>query len=279
MVGVLVAILYVASAIFYNRSLPVDLGSVTVKAPADGLGVYVAMADIQSSKDCISAEILLTFGEQLTECTPVCGLSKDLILLVSPSTRSKIDLPRGTPAGFTIPVELFLEGAPYTYPFVSYSSHVFVQAISTSPGGSATAVPLVTELLVPEGFTGWRIQLGYPSVDSSVDAAAFLQSQNEGTVMADAAPSPSAMTNGQTWAYMTMKRSLSTEIIALLLLILMIILAALAVVASHDVQVGGNRNHDRPCDLRDLLAEAGSRGGCGEGELRVVSAPGGPAMR
>jgi hypothetical protein len=236
--AVAVAMLYLASAFFYNRSLPVDLGSMTVEPASDGIGVYVAMGDVKSSTDRIGADLLITFGSELTECNPICGLSKDLALLVSPSTKSKIELPRGTPAGFAIPIELFLEGTPYTYPFDSYVSRMFIQAVSTAQDGSALAVPLVTEILVPDGFAGWRIQLGYPALEGAVDPGAFLQADVESELSADSDPYPHVMNGGQTWAYMSIERALSTQIIALLVLTLMVILAVLAVVASRDVQTG-----------------------------------------
>lgn len=236
--GILVAVLYLASAFFYNRSLPVDLGSMTVEPASDGVGVYVAMGDVKSSTDRIAADLLITFGPELTECKPICGLSEDLTLLVSPSTESRIDLPRGTPAGYAIPIELFLEGTPYTYPFDSYVSRVFVQAVSIAEDGSALAVPLVTELLVPDGFAGWRIQLGYPVSDGAMDPSAFLQADLESELSTESDSYPHVMSSGQTWAYMSIERALSTQIIALLVLTLMVILAVLAVVASRDVQTG-----------------------------------------
>lgn len=242
LVGVFVVILYGSSAFFYNRSLPVDLGSATVETSSDGVGLYFAMKDIQLTTDRVTVDLLVEFGSELSECNPVCGLSKDVTLLISPSTQSKITLPRGTPVGYSTPIMLFLEGAPYTYPFDNYLSRVFVQAVTIESDGSAFPVPLVTEILVPEGFVGWQIQLGYPGTDS-VDGVATFLSQDVKNANADyAAPSPSVMDSGQSWAFMNMQRAFSTKIIAILVLTLMIILAGLSVVASHDVQAGKRPN-------------------------------------
>jgi hypothetical protein len=200
------------------------------------------MRDIQLTTDRVTADLLVTFGEELTECNPVCGLREEVTLLVSPSTQSKITLPRGTPDGYSTPVVLFLEGAPYTYPFDTYLSRVYVQAVTIVSDGSAYAVPLVTEILVPEGFVGWHIQLGYPSADSTESAASFLKKDVEKANADYAAPSPSVIDTGQSWAFMKMERAFSTKIIALLVLTLMVILAGLSVVASHDVQAGKRPN-------------------------------------
>jgi len=241
-VGVFVASLYCTSAFFYNQSLPVDLGSATVDAPSDGIGVYFAMRDIQLTTDRVTADLLVTFGNELAECNPVCGLREDVTLLISPSTQSRITLPRGTPVGYSTPIVLFIEGAPYSYPFDTYASRAYVQAVTTGSDGSAYAVPLVTEILVPEGFVGWQIQLGYPGTDSVESAATFLSKDVKNENADFSASSPSVIDSGQSWAFMKMERAFSTKIIALLVLTLMIILAGLSVVASHDVQVGKRPN-------------------------------------
>ncbi len=242
LVGVFVAILYCSSAFFYNRSLPVDLGFATVEAPSDGIGAYFAMRDIQLTTDRVTADLLVTFGEELTECTPVCGLREEVTLLVSPSTQSRITLPRGTPVGYSTPIVLFLEGAPYTFPFDTYLSRIYVQAVTVDADRVANAVPLVAEILVPEGFVGWQIQLGYPGADSVETAASFLKKDVEKANADYAAPSPSVIDDGQSWAFMKMERAFSTKIIAILVLTLMVILAGLSVVASHDVQAGKRPN-------------------------------------
>jgi hypothetical protein len=239
-----VLFLYGASAFFYSRSLPVDLGAATVEAPSNGVGVYLAMRDIQLSTDRITADLLVTFGDDLAECTPVCGLREDVTLLISPSTQSKIQIPRGTPVGYSTPIVLFLEGAPYTYPFDRYLSRAYVQAVTIGSDGTAYAVPLVTEILVPEGFVGWQIELGYPGADSGETAASFLK-RDVTTADADyAKPAPTVSDSGQSWAFMKMGRAFSTKIIAVLVLVLMVILAGLAVVASHDAQVGKRPRDD-----------------------------------
>jgi len=242
-VGVVVAILYSSAAFFYNRSLPVDLGFATVEPSAGGIGVYFAMKDIQLSTDRITADMVVTFGEDVTECNPVCGLSKDVTLLVSPSTQSKIQLPRGTPNGYSTPITLFLEGAPYTYPFDTYLSRVYVQAVTIESNGSALALPLLTELLVPEGFVGWQIQLRYsPATGTAEINEDFIKQDSLGLDSGGISRVPSEMSDGQNWAYMKMERAFSTKIISVLVLMLMIILAGLSVVASHDVQVGKREN-------------------------------------
>ena len=242
-VGVFVAILYCASAFFYNRTLPTDLGSSTVAPSSDGVGVYFAMKDIQLSSDRIAVDLVVTFGEELAECNPVCGLSRDVTLLISPSTQAKIQLPRGTPVGYSTPIGLFLEGAPYTYPFDSYLSRAHVQAVSVDSEGVAYAVPLVTEILVPEGFVGWQVELGYPGTDSVESAAAFLLKDFAKENANYVAQVPTVIDSGQSWAILEMQRAFSTKIIALLVLTLMVILAGLSVVASHDVQVGKRPMH------------------------------------
>jgi hypothetical protein len=244
LVGVVVLFLYCASALFYNRSLPVDLGFATVEAPSNGVGVYLAMRDIQLSTDRITADLLVTFGEDLAECTPICGLREEVTLLISPSTQSKIQLPRGTPAGYSTPIVLFLEGAPYTYPFDTYLSRAYVQAVTIGSDGSAYAVPLVTEILVPEGFVGWQIELGYPGADSVETAASFLKRDVEKANADYAKPAPTVIDSGQSWAFMKMERAFSTKIIAISVLALMVILAGLAVIASHDAQVGKRPRED-----------------------------------
>ena len=241
-VAVFVAILYCTSAFFYNRSLPVDLGFATVEPSSDGVGAYFAMRDIQLETDRVSADLLVTFGEELAECTPLCGLREDVTLLVSPSTQSVIKLPRGTPAGYSIPIVLFLEGAPYSYPFDTYLSRVYVQAVTIDSGGTAYPVPLVAEFLVPEGFVGWQIQLGYPNADDNENAESFLKKDREQVNAEYVARAPTVIDSGQAFGYLSMERALSTKIIAVLVLFLMIILAGLAVIASHDVQVGKKTN-------------------------------------
>jgi hypothetical protein len=241
-VAVFVAILYCSSVFFYNRSLPVDLGFATVEPSSDGVGAYFAMRDIQLETDRVSADLLVTFGEELAECTPLCGLREDVTLLVSPSTQSVIKLPRGTPAGYSIPIVLFLEGAPYSYPFDTYLSRVYVQAVTIDSGGTAYPVPLVAEFLVPEGFVGWQIQLGYPNADDNENAESFLKKDREQVNAEYVARAPTVIDSGQAFGYLSMERALSTKIIAVLVLLLMIILAGLAVIASHDVQVGKKTN-------------------------------------
>jgi len=241
-VAVFVAILYCSSVFFYNRSLPVDLGFATVEPSSDGVGAYFAMRDIQLQTDRVSADLLVTFGEELAECTPLCGLREDVTLLVSPSTQSVIKLPRGTPAGYSIPIVLFLEGAPYSYPFDTYLSRVYVQAVTVDSGGTAYPVPLVTEFLVPEGFVGWQIQLGYPNAEDNENAESFLKKDKDQVDAEYVARAPTVIDSGQASGYMNMQRAFSTKIIALLVLTLMIILAGLSVVASHDVQVGKRPN-------------------------------------
>lgn len=241
-VGVFVAILYCASAFFYNRTLPTDLASSTVAPSSDGVSVYFATKDIQLSTDRITVDLFFAFGEELTECNPVCGLSRDVTLLISPSTQAKIIIPRGTPANYSTPIGLFLEGAPYTYPFDTYLSRVYVQALTVDSEGVAYAVPLVTEILVPEGFVGWQIELGYPGADSVESAAAFLLKDLVKENANYVAQVPTVSNSGQSWALLQMQRAFSTKIIALLVLTLMIILAGLSVVASYDVQVGKRPN-------------------------------------
>jgi hypothetical protein len=200
------------------------------------------MRDIQLETDRVSADLLVTFGEELAECTPLCGLREDVTLLVSPSTQSVIKLPRGTPAGYSIPIVLFLEGAPYSYPFDTYLSRVYVQAVTIDSGGTAYPVPLVAEFLVPEGFVGWQIQLGYPNADDNENAESFLKKDREQVNAEYVARAPTVIDSGQAFGYLSMERALSTKIIAVLVLLLMIILAGLAVIASHDVQVGKKTN-------------------------------------
>jgi hypothetical protein len=89
---------------------------------------------------------------------------------------------------------------------------------------------------------GWQIQLGYPGPDSVETAASFLKKDVQKANADYAAPSPSVMDSGQSWAFMKMERAFSTKIIALLVLTLMVILAGLSVVASHDVQAGKRPN-------------------------------------
>jgi len=241
-VGVFVAILYCLSAFFYNRSLPVDLGFATVLPSSDGVGVYFAMKDIQLSTDRITVDLLVAFGEELTECTPVCGLREEVTLLISPSTESKLTLPRGTPVGYSTPLVLFLEGAPYTYPFDAYLSRVYVEAVTVDSDEVANAVPLVAEMLVPEGFVGWQVALGYPGTNTVESSATFLKKDVEKVNAEYAASAPTVIDSGQSWAFMTMQRAFSTKIISVLVLILMVILAGLSIIASRDVQTGKRPN-------------------------------------
>jgi hypothetical protein len=241
-VAVIAAMLYGASIFFYNQTLPVDLGTVTAMPPSDGVGVYFFMKDIELSTDRITVDMAVNFGNELTECNPVCGLNRDVTLLVSPSTQSKIQLPRGTPIGYSTPIVLFLEGAPYTYPFDSYKARVHVQVATTESDGSLSTVPLLTEILVPEGFVGWHIQLRYPAESDTVDINDVLEKRLEGLDPAEISLVPGEVSNGTNWAYMKMDRAFSTQIISILILTLMIILAGLTVIASHDVQVGKRPN-------------------------------------
>jgi hypothetical protein len=237
--GVIVAILYLASVFFYNRSLPVDLGNATVRPSADGIGVYFGMQDIELTSDRITADMFVVLGNELIECNPMCGLSKDVALALGPASQSQIRLPRGTPDGYAMEIELFLTGAPYTYPFDSHESSIFVTAVVLESDGSASELPLLVEFLVPEGFVGWHIELNYPTGASGVALDDdTIERVRQGLGSSEIANHPSTKSNGQNWAYMTMERAFSTQAISLIILILMILLAGLAVVSSYEVQVG-----------------------------------------
>jgi hypothetical protein len=97
-------------------------------------------------------------------------------------------------------------------------------------------------MLVPEGFVGWQVALGYPGTNTVESSATFLKKDVENVNAEYAASAPTVIDSGQSWAFMTMQRAFSTKIISVLVLILMVILAGLSIIASRDVQTGKRPN-------------------------------------
>ena len=77
-----------------------------------------------------------------------------------------------------------------------------MQAVSVDSDGVAFAVPLVTEILFPEGFVGWQVDLGYPGTDSVESAEAFLLKDLLKENANYVAQVPTVSDSGQSWAFL-----------------------------------------------------------------------------
>lgn len=237
-IAIIVIISYIASIIFYVRTLPDEVDSTFVEAPSDGVIVYVIMNEAKFSTDRLTADVQIVLGSDLLDVTgpaPVAG--RDVTVTLEPVVgQAEFTIPRGTPIPVIASTTLFMRGAPYTYPFDTYQTFFVTTAQERGEDGTLTELPTVAQMLVPEGFVGWRIQTLYPSTAEAINV--LLEALYEGRAGPAGSQNAPSTLEGANVATLELRRAWSTVAISILILFLMVLLTALSLATSRAVQIG-----------------------------------------
>jgi hypothetical protein len=233
-IAIIVIVSYFASIIFYVRTLPDEADATFVEPPANGVVVYVIMNEAKFATDRLTADVMIDFGEDLLDRSgPAPVADRDVTVTLEPVMgQAEFTIQRGTPMRVSASTTLFMQGAPYTYPFDAYRASFFAAAQERGEDGALTNLPTIAQMLVPEGFVGWRIQTLYPS---TVEAIGGLYEGRAGPAEIQNAPST---LDGANLATLELRRAWSTVAISILILFLMVLLTTLSLLTSRAVQIG-----------------------------------------
>lgn len=236
-IGVIFILLYAVSVTFYNRTLPDRADAFFADPPPNGVAVLVIMNEAKFTTDRLTADVEILLGEELQDVSgPAPVSTRDITVTINPVVgRSEFTIPRGT----TLPVNgsttLFMQGAPYTYPFDAYRATFVTTAQEIGEDGALVRLPTIAQMLVPEGFVGWRIKTLYPATEEGLPELNSLMAGEQGSAAIQGRPST---IDGTNWAKLELRRSWSTVFIALFFLFLMVLLTVLSLSTSRAVQIG-----------------------------------------
>lgn len=235
-IGVVIFAVYLASIVFYSRTLPTVI--TPEGQPPNGVAVYVVMNEARLATDRLSVDLVIYLGEELLDVTgPVPVAAQDVTVRVEVVLgRTDFTIARGEPVPLIASTTLYMSGAPYTYPFDNYFSRVLIDAKQVTEQGQVTPLPAIAQFLVPEGFVGWRISYMYPASESlTPEAIAAIFEEPPVTGRVQDVP---RVLEGQNWGILELHRSWSTIGISILILVLMVLLTTLSLLTSRSVLNG-----------------------------------------
>ncbi len=237
-IGIVIVAVYFASILFYVRTLPDQADSTFEEnIPPNGVAVYVITNEVKFATDRLTADLEIDLGDELSDTTgPVRVAAQEVTVAIRPILgKSEFTIAPGTPLPVIASTTLFMTGAPYTYPFDTYQAVVQTAAQEIQEDGTRTELPILTQILVPEGFVGWRIQTQYPATQAGLDDVFAIYGGEAGSGEIQSRPTS---LEGQNWGSLELRRAWSTVAISILILFLMVLLTALSLLTSRAVQIG-----------------------------------------
>jgi hypothetical protein len=236
-IGIVIVAVYFASIFFYVRTLPDEADSTFEATPPNGVAVYVITNEVKFATDRLTADLEINLGDELSDTTgPVRVAAQEVTVTIGPILgKSEFTIAPGTPLPVIASTTLFITGAPYTYPFDTYQAVVQTAAQAMQEDGTRIEFPILTQMLVPEGFVGWRIQTLYPATQAGLDDVFAFVGEEAGPGEIQSRPTS---LEGENWVALELRRAWSTVAISILILILMVLLTALSLLTSRAVQIG-----------------------------------------
>lgn len=242
-------VLYVVSLLSFMHGLPDKNSSeVTIEPPDDGIAVVILGQNVQFDIDQLRATILVYPGSDLLEQSRFRTVNGDptgvptnineIYLHIQPVLGSGGLESAGVkkiPAGSAIPqsfsTQMILTGAAYAYPLDHYTTMLHIDAGTVSADGTLTPIPVISEMLVPEGLQSWNFNVAYPASEE-----AALEKDANDTLSPDDLSSTPFTSIGTTWLQADMRRTASTLVFVIIMLTMMSFLAILALWMSRDLR-------------------------------------------
>lgn len=167
--AVVVAFAYLATLLLYAASGQ-NQDFAGGETPAAGVGVTIAIRDLDAAANLVTADVSINPGAQLLnpdEITPAVDVS---LVLAPASGGQQLNFPKGeVPA--VVPVRIMTEGDIESWPLDSYESVMVVQAL-TGTGPGRTQVPATVS--IQSDSNGWKTWVESPSA-AVADAESGLQ--------------------------------------------------------------------------------------------------------